>query len=75
MIGTYINSYDLIVFPRVDTEGDYLSSGIIAAAAHCLSSSYTSRPIAGIILLNNSFLVEISHLFIVSTIISGKFCP
>ena len=52
MIGTYINSYDLIVFPRVDTEGDYLSSGIIAAAAHCLSSSYTSRPIAGIILLN-----------------------
>ena len=53
-IDSSINSYDLIVFPQVDSNGEYLSNGVIAAASHCLASPYTGRPIAGIVILNKN---------------------
>ena len=46
-----VGSYDLIVYPQVDTEEEYVSNGVIAAASHCLLSE-TERPIVGIVLLN-----------------------
>ena len=49
-----IDSYDLIVYPQVDTEEQYLSSATIAAASHCLLSEVSQRPIVGIILLNKN---------------------
>ena len=44
-----IDSYDLIIFPQVNE--DILQNNAIAAAAHCLLSEQTYRPIVGIILL------------------------
>ena len=47
-----IDSYDLIVYPEVDADGQFLGKNAIAAAAHCLLSQTTQRPIVGTIILN-----------------------
>ena len=49
-----IDSYDLIVYPQVDTEEEFITSETIAAASHCLLSEVSQRPIVGIILLNKN---------------------
>ena len=53
-----ISSYDLIVYPIVDSNKKYVSDNVIAAASHCVFSSQasgrTERPIVGIVLLNNN---------------------
>ena len=49
-----ISSYDLIVYPVVDSYKEFVSDNVIAAAAHCISSSASGRPIVGIVLLNNN---------------------
>ena len=49
-----IDSYDLIVYPQVDTEEEFITSETIAAASHCLLSKVSQRPIVGIILLNKN---------------------
>ena len=47
-----IDSYDLIVYPEVDVDSQILGKNTIAAAAHCLLSETTQRPIVGTIILN-----------------------
>ena len=49
-----IDSYDLIVYPQVDTGEEFITSETIAAASHCLLSEVSQRPIVGIILLNKN---------------------
>jgi hypothetical protein len=45
------SSYDLFIYPIIDEE---LNNNIIAAAAHCVLSPNSYRPILGIMLLNNN---------------------
>ena len=45
------SSYDLFIYPIIDEE---LNNNIIAAAAHCVLSPKSYRPIVGIMLLNNN---------------------
>ena len=49
-----IDPYDLIVYPQIDIEGTIADDNIIAAAAHCLLSESTQRPIVGAIILNKN---------------------
>ena len=49
-----ISSYDLIVYPVVDSYKEFVSDNVIAAASHCFKSPASGRPIVGIVLLNNN---------------------
>ena len=58
-----IDQYDLIIFPSLDLEGQFIGEGILAAASSCIHSQYNNRPIVGVIFLNKELntKLDIEH--------------